>query len=534
MNEMRMSMHRTILIGLDGATWTVLDPLMAGGHMPALRALVGGGVRADLRSTPHPLTPPAWTTLMTGVNPGRHGIFDFLRAERRKGGAFFTLNNYNDIRAETIWSIVSRSGGRVVSVNFPLMAPPPAIHGAVVPGMLSWKHLRANVHPAQLYDELKALPEFDAREISWDFEHEKKALQHIPDDEAEEWVRWHIRREQHWFKIVQHVMSREPADLVAVMFDGVDKLQHACWRFLDPCLAGRSPSTFEQRMHALCREYFAKLDGFIARIIEIAGSDARIFVASDHGFGPTDTVFRVNNWLHERGWLAWPSEDANLQGGVRAAHHVPFDMVHTRAYAQSGATNGVHIRVSEEPGDGGVPPAEYESFRDQLVRDLRAVRDPDTGQAIVRDILRREDVFPGPHMHRAPDLTLVLFDHGFVSVVRTDEVIWKRPNVTGTHYPIGVLAATGPGLRRGARLAEQNILDMAPTLLHSLGLPVPEDFEGRVIADVFDSSWLRGHAVHAAGQTMQVAAEPTAPIPAEAAEQDEEIMDRLRALGYVE
>ncbi len=527
-------MHRTILIGLDGATWDVLDPMMSAGHMPALSTLVAGGVRADLRSTPHPLTPPAWTTLMTGVNPGRHGIFDFLRAERRKGGAFFTLHNYNDIRSETIWSIVSRSGGRVVSVNFPLLSPPPAVSGSIVPGLLSWKHLRANVHPPELYDEIKALPGFDAREISWDFEHEKKALQHIPDDEAEEWVRWHIHREQHWFRVVEHTMTREPADLIAVMFDGVDKLQHACWRFLDPRLPDATESPFGQRMAELCREYFRELDTFIARIVERGGPESRFFIASDHGFGPTDRVFRVNNWLHQHGYLEWPTADDARSGGVRAAHHVAFDIARTRAYAQSGATNGIHIRVCETPGDGGVPAEEYDAFRETLIAQLLAIRDPDTGRPIVREVLRREDVFPGPQMQRAPDLTLVLFDHGFVSVVRTDEIIWRRPSVTGTHYPIGVFAAAGPGVRRGARLTEQNILDTAPTLLHSLGLPIPDDFEGAVIRDVFTPQWLSGHTVRSGAHTVGITAAPTPEQPTDSAEKDEEIMDRLRALGYVE
>src|ERR671938_285097 len=106
-------MHPTLLIGLDGATFTVLDPLMAAGHLPHLKALVERGVRAELLSTPHPLTPPAWTTLMTGRGPGEHGIFDFLRTEVRRGGAFFTLNNFRDIRCETLWTVVSRHGGRV-------------------------------------------------------------------------------------------------------------------------------------------------------------------------------------------------------------------------------------------------------------------------------------------------------------------------------------------------------------------------------------------------------------------------------------
>src|SRR4051812_20961969 len=156
-------MHPTILIGLDGATFTVLDSLMADGAMPCLKAFVDRGVRAELLSTPHPLTPPAWTTLMTGQNPGNHGIFDFLRGEVNGSGAFYTLNDFRDVRSETIWTIVSRLGGRVTALNFPMTAPPPPVAGNIVPGVLSWRHLRRNVYPPELYGALRSLPGFNSK-----------------------------------------------------------------------------------------------------------------------------------------------------------------------------------------------------------------------------------------------------------------------------------------------------------------------------------------------------------------------------------
>ena len=525
-------MHPTILIGLDGATFSVLDPLMAEGHMPRLQRLVAQGVRAGLMSTPHPLTPPAWTTLMTGKLPGHHGIYDFLRAERRPTGTFFTLSNFRDIRTETIWTIVSRLGGRVFSLNFPLMATPPKVNGAIVPGLLSWRHLRLNVHPPELYDVMKALPGFDPKGLNWDFESEKKALQNIPDEELEQWTRFHVARELHWFSILNHLMTNHPAELTAVLFDGVDKLQHGCWRVLDPACLPAQPSAFEARLRALCIEYFRALDGLIGKIVDMGGPSARVFLASDHGFGPTSVVFRVNNWLAEKGLLFWPSAEQSAGNGkLRAGHHVGMDMTRTVAYAQSAATNGIHIRVSEQPGDHGVPAEQYASFRDALIEQLLAVRDPATDQLLIKDVLKREDAFPGPYMEHAPDLTLVMHDHGFVSVVKTDEVVYQRPQVTGTHYPEGVLIASGPGIRRGYVAPTQNILDIAPTLLHSLGLAVPADFQGRVIDEVFEPAMAaaaqRGDATREVGD-----AEPSDP----QIDREEEalILDRLRALGYVE
>jgi predicted AlkP superfamily phosphohydrolase/phosphomutase len=530
-------MDKTVIIGLDGATFTVLDPLIAEGHCPELGKLVANGVRAELCSTPHPLTPPAWTTLMTGRSPGHHGVFDFLRAERRASGAFFTLTDFRDIRCETIWTLVSRQGGSVTSLNFPLMSPPPEVNGSIVPGQLSHRHLRRNVHPKHLFEELKALPSFDPKALNWDFEREKKAMQNIPDEELVEWTESHIVRERHWMDALRHVMRTAPADLTAVLFDGVDKLQHTCWRFLDPAALPTDPNPVERRVRELCIEYFRALDGFIGEIVQIAGPDARIFLASDHGFGGSTTVFRANTWLHEQGLLAWPAGDGHrlgAGGALKAGHHVPIDMERTQAYAQSAATNGIHIRVAQSPGDGGVPPEDYHRFRDALIDRLLQIRHPRIGVPIVKDILKREDAFPGPCMEEAPDLTLVMHDHSFISVLRTTEVVSERPTLTGTHFPEGIFIAHGPGIRRGFAASQQSILDCAATYLHSLCLPVPEDFESRVIEDVFAPDWLRDHPVEVGQPTRSPDAIRSSGGENLDAEEEAKIVDRLRALGYVE
>lgn len=527
-------MPSVLLIGLDGATFTVLDRLMADGEMPRLAALRASGAHAPLLSTPHPLTPPAWTTVMTGRSPGEHGIFDFLRADFRNGRVFTTLNDFRHIRRETLWTIANRLGCRVTALNFPLTAPPPSVAGSVVPGLLSWRHLRRNVHPPDLYDEIAALPGFSAKEMSWDFESET-SVQNMTEAELEPWVRFHIVRERRWFDITAHLMDHDRSDFRAVMFDGADKLQHACWRFLDPALVPARPDPTEARLRELCLEYFRQLDGFVGALVEKAGPGARTFVVSDHGFGPSRWSFRVNKWLEGRGHLRWPAGPSRRP--ARNTHFAHLDWARTVAYAPSAATNGVHIRVKRSPDEAGVAPEEYAAFRARLVADLREVRTPDTGERLFKDILTREDAFPGEFSAGAPDLTLVPIDHGMISVLDLDPVVAVRPTVTGVHYPEGILFAHGPGVVRGARLPTQSILDVAPTLLYGLDRPVPEDFEGRVIGGLFDPAHRAGHPVRFGPPTEP----PDAPggagrgeTAAVEAGEEEVVLNRLRALGYVE
>ena len=244
--------NKTILIGLDGATFTVLDPLMERGVMPFLRDFVADGVRAPLQSVVPALTPPAWTSLMTGKRPGRHGVFDFFQKEA-PDSRYFRFAVSQDIRTPTIWSLASGEGKRITALNFPLMFPPPDVNGCVVPGgWMPWKQLRLGCHPAGLFDRLKTLPSFNARELAMDMSLEEKALEGCAEDEYAGWIALHTRREQRWCDILSYLMREEPADLTAVLFDGVDKLQHLCWRFLDPACRSENPSPLERTITELC------------------------------------------------------------------------------------------------------------------------------------------------------------------------------------------------------------------------------------------------------------------------------------------
>ena len=529
---------RTLFIGMDGATFTVLDDLV-NGHggepvMPFLAKIFAEGTRCALRSTPNPLTPPAWVSLMTGRTPGHHGVFDFIRAEESAGDVFFTLYDSRDCRVETIWSIAGRQGKRIAALNFPFTAPPPKdLNGFMVPGFVPWRHLRRNSAPADLYDRLKTIPDFNPQALAWDFEQEKQAMESLSDSDRENWVRYHLPREQQWFRIADHLAREEAPELMAVMFDGVDKLQHQAWLYIDPNQQHGELSEYHQRMRSLCLQYFRQLDGFIERLVAAAGPQAQVFLASDHGFTGTTEVVRINAWLHERGYLRWRDVPDTEEGRRREDSMFAFlDWKNTIAYCRTPSSNGINIRVARRPGETGIAPEEYEAVRERLVRDLEALKDPVTGERIITEVHRREDVFPGDAMHDAPDLLLVLRDFGFVSIKNKLPVVEPRAQVAGTHHPDGVFLAYGPGISRGAKVARRKIADVAATLLYSVGLDVPADFEGVVPKAMFTTEHLHEHpVVEGAPTTGASTGSQTAGM---APEEKEQIMAQLQMLGYME
>jgi predicted AlkP superfamily phosphohydrolase/phosphomutase len=525
---------RVLMLGLDGATFDVLDPLMTAGEMPFLRDLVHGGARAELRSTYLPVTPPAWTSIATGRSPGHHGVFDFVRAEERRGRFYFTLTNSRDVRAETLWAILSRLGRRSICLNFPVSFPPRPFAGVCVPGFVPWRHLRRYCHPPELYDRLSRLPGFSARALATDTDLERKSVQGLEPSEREAWLDLHLRRERQWHDVTAELMETTMWDVAAVVFDGVDKLQHAFWRHIDP----RERIDDDDRTRALCLRYFRELDGYLAHLVSLAGPTAHVLAVSDHGFGPTHEIFYVNEWLHRQGLLAWsddtpPDETEALAADRLKSYVTSVDWTRTLAYAMTPSSNGVFIRVADGPDAPGVPPERYTAFREQLVRALLAIRDPESGAQVVTAVGKRERAYPGPHAGAAPDLTLTLRDHGFVSVVRSPVWLRRRSEVQGTHRPDGVFVVAGPGVRAGVNLPRLSILDVAPTVLHLAGEAVPVDFEGCVPVEAFTDEFREARPVRT-GPATEPAREfdaPAAELPTDASD---DVYARLQALGYLE
>ncbi len=526
---------RTLLIGMDGATFTVLDALTSGPEpvMPFLARIYRDGARSKLRSTINPLTPPAWVSLMTGRSPGQHGILDFIRAEERGEDVYFTLFDSRDCLVEMIWTIASSQGKRAVALNFPFTAPPPKdFDGFMVPGFVPWRHLRRNTVPADLYDRLTALPDFSPKELAWDFNQEKQAMEDLSDEDRENWVRYHLPREQQWNRIAQYLLSEEAPDLMAVMFDGVDKLQHQAWEFIDPALECEQVDGYRGRMRDLCKDYFRQLDGFIEGLVTRAGKDVRVFLASDHGFTGTTEVVRINSFLAQNGHLTWkPEVDSEEAARREDSMFANLDWDATTAYCGTPSSNGIVIRVAHEPGQRGVPPEEYEAYRDRLISELEELRDEKTGERIIREIHKREDVYAGPAMTVAPDLLMVLRDFGFVSIKNKHPVVEPREQVAGTHHPDGVFLAFGTGIKRGKMVAPHNIVDVGATLLYSLGLEVPSDFEGRVAEAVFTQEHLRRNPVVIGAPTTGPSTDEDAKDMSE--QEEERIKAQLRMLGYL-
>ncbi len=538
-------MNNTVFFGLDGATYTVLDDLVKRGVMPYLGAFMKSGVRGTLRSVKPPLTPPAWTTAITGRSMGHHGVANFLQFEPepgRLGSVRFISGRH--LAADTLWTIANRHGKRAGSLNFVAHNPAPKIDGWVVPGWVGWRWVKRDSHPKGLLTRLqKEIPGLDVKQLAMDFNEEKKAVEGAALDDYDAWIDLHIQRERQLFSILRHQIEHDPCELTAVVFDGVDKLQHLCWQFLDPSMEPAKPSHDFLSVREHCWEYFRQIDGYLKEIVDLCGRDTTVFIVSDHGFTGSNEIFYVNTWLEQQGYLTWKpgasmkgDESSELTSTALLYHLRVFDMDKTTAYAPFASSNGIYIQIRDVTGPGGIDAADYESFREELIDALRTrCVDPQTGEPIVTGVWRREEIGSGPFSGRVPDLTLELRDYGFFSVLKSQSVLKERPMVMGTHHPDGVVIAAGNGIRRGGSVKDADLFDVAPTTLYAMGLPIPPELEGRVLKEAFTVQHLRKRPVryergHETG--LRVVDSPGRDDADE--EMDEQIYERLKALGYME
>jgi predicted AlkP superfamily phosphohydrolase/phosphomutase len=523
---------------------------MRDGTMPFLARFVAEGARGILRSTVHPLTMQAWPSLMTGVSPGEHGVFDFVKVDRRPDRLTYVLGTSGDLCSETIWSIAGRKGRRVICLNFPSMFPVPAFPGEsaepesqasrfIIPGFVPWQYLPRAVRPASLYQRIRSLPGFQARELALDWDLERKALQGLPEKEYDSWIRFHTLREEHWFEILQMLMREEPSELTAVLFDGVDKLQHLCYHLIAPDREKKYNSPWARRMRGVCRHYFRQLDRFLERIVRLAGPQARVFIASDHGFTLAGShIFYANVWLEQHGYLKWAEgvpldQERRLTLDGHSATDEMFDWTATTACALTASSNAIHIH-QPRAAKSKTAQARHLQFRNKLRDSLLAFKD-DAGAGVIEAVLVREEAFPGKRRAEAPDLTVVLRDRSFLSVLRADAILKPRRSPYGTHHPDGIFLARGQGVRKGARLEPAPIISVAPTLLYSLGLPVPEEMEGRVHEAAFQRAYLTRHPIE--GEASGSGAnQPAAPLPGVSRDEAEKaaLVAQLQALGYLE
>lgn len=533
----------TLVVGVDALSQEVLDHLPSG-STSTIDEIVSNGASGPLESQLPPWTPSAWPSLYTGVNPGKHGVFGFLRYD----GYDWDVVDATDVREHAIWELLSMEGYRSVVVNVPVTGPPAEFEGALIPGYIS--PADPTCHPAGLLSEV--------RDELGEYRLYNKQLNEGAT--REERINGYEEVTRMRGEALRYLVEREDPEFAFVQFQQTDTVLHE----------------YPDDEEATSRVYRA-VDDEIARTIEECDPDT-VVIVSDHGIGPVDDVeFRPNTFLRDAGYLettaggekpSWSqlskekirgtaepddSEPELAERALSAAagvgltsqrigrvlktlrldgialRVVPNDLVRagsehvdfpaSTAYMRDRIELGIRINKQGREPEGTVSAGAYERVRSEIIEEFSELTLPD-GSPVFDDVLRREDVYSGPYVENAPDIVLVPANFDvFLSATVLDEP-FGAARESWSHKLQGIVAIHGDDVPT-ANLRGAHLLDVAPTLLSLVGAPVSDRIDGS--------------AVPVVEETERVSVPPYDPDGApDRQEDDGAVKKRLSGFGYIE
>jgi len=492
-----------LIVGWDGATPELVGPWMEDGTLPHLAALAKRGAWAPLRSLVHPLSPAAWTSAITGLNPGRHGIWDF--GHRAPDTYRVDPTTARERHGATVWDIAEDCGLRWAALNVPLSHPAPATtRGVFVPG-LGAEELEGNTWPRELAAQIEAeLPGF--RMDSNAYEHADPA-DFLADVNA---------MIQQRATLATSLLQRERPDLMMCVFVATDRVQHAFWRQSSlPGVHGRGHWRFADAI----RDTYRALDDALGLLVAAAGDDASVLVVSDHGFGELEGDLYLNSILEDAGWMTVRRTASRVDRlpaalrpfGRRLRAELPprfrrreadltfghIDWATTRAYSR-GLFGNVWLNLRGREPHGIVEPGpEADALLAAITDRLLEQTEPDGRTPLFDAVLRGAELYWGEQAAGAPDLVAVPREYRWMT--RSGREIGPRGQLfsdpavrhTGNHRMDGVFVGAGPGIAQGARPERLRLLDLTPTALALLGIEVPRGLDGVPMDDVLscDVGW---------------------------------------------
>lgn len=519
---------KTLIIGLDGATFDIIGPMIEKGKLKNLKRLIERGVKGNLRSTIPPLSPVAWTSFNTGKNAGKHGVFSFTQLKENS----YEIQYVNALsrKAKPFWVTLSEYGKKVGILNVPISFPPDKVNGFMISGMDA-PGLDSNfTYPPQLKKEL--LDRFSDYTIDYSFigSVKKKTGNKILQDL--------FKADEKRCEIAKYLMKRENWDFFLVVFVGIDRVQHFFWHCME-----ESHPRYHEKGSELYRDaifnMYDDMDRLVGELIADTPESTNIIVISDHGAGPFDDSLpnlNLNSWLIENEYLALKTKRGFFSEGVKNRElnllknlrqylrkglpsglrrwlkaalpglhekfqsHLYFsaiDWTKTRAFASYDEfmARGIRVNLKGREPQGIINPGnEYEILLDELINKISDFEHPFTHLPVVDKVFRREELFSGPYADRSPDLVVYWKDNAFFSPQaansKTDSRKKESFSLTnilrsGEHRRNGIFIAAGPDILKGEEVEDADITDISPTVLYMFDLPVDNDMDGNVLTHIF-------------------------------------------------
>jgi predicted AlkP superfamily phosphohydrolase/phosphomutase len=455
---------RILVLGLDSVPPDFLfDRFLP--RMPHIRQLMGRGQYGTLRTIDPPITVPAWAVMFTGMDPGTLGIYGFRHRRPRTYWDNYTPNPQM-ISHPPVWEILSRLGRRVCVVGMPPGYPPPRVNGVYVSDFLTPSTARDFVQPASLGPEIQKLTGGYPFDLTFRAEDRERIA-----DELFTMTRRH-------FLTARHLWQKEKWDFFAFHEIGPDRLHHAFWKFFDTTHPRYEAS---EKFGDLADRYYAMVDEEIGQFMETVDDRVTVLVVSDHGSQAMDGCFCINEWLIQQGYLSLSGPSPPRGTAIEKA---AVNWAKTSVWGAGGYYARINFNIKGREPQGTVDPREVPELTRRLTEDLEKVRKPD-GSSLKADVRAPARIYRNVHGD-APDLMAYFGELKWRSAGTIGHgSLFLDENDTGpddaVHSFDGLYLITRPDEPPKGPQAMQSIMDVAPTLLRILEVPVPADMQGQAI-----------------------------------------------------
>lgn len=557
--------QKVMVIGLDGGTFDLIDLYLSEGRLPNIRTIIDQGVRATLLSTIPPSSAVAWPSFLTGKNPGKHGIYHFLNFQEETYAQ--KLINSTDIMAPCLWDLLGEQGRNSIVVNVPITYPPKKINGLLISGMLTPSTDKVFTHPPSLHAEIVA------QIGAWPIEKNLSTIEKA--GKTYEALERLFRATERQSEVLLYLMQKYPWNFLMTVFRGTDLIQHRLWETLSTDSTG-DISEEGKRLKGIIPLFYEKIDTIIGELIRTVPEDVTVMIMSDHGFGPVKGVFAINRWLVEEGLLqvkrgaSWQRlrakfgrltmkqilEKLGLDNAavmsklspkalksrwpvLRSLDQEAWNVIRwsrTKVYGPLGGNPMLFLRLNlkgREPNGLVMPGEEEEALKAFLKEKLLSLRHPVSGDRMVEKVYEAKEIYSGPYVKLAPDLVGEFKNGEYISTGSLASQEWLGESRNAQHRKEGILLMKGAGISRHSEFPPCDIMDLAPTVLHILGLPVPRDMDGRILKEIFDPDFWKAHPpTYSEASLEEKRSEP--PMQDYNDEEKREITDMLKDLGYID